>query len=89
MQRIPFLNLTAGSTFDLRADAQGRSWNFTLKEDRARARKQIETEKPFLIVGSPPCTYFSILTQSNYSRMDPLKVARRKAEAKVLFQFAL
>jgi hypothetical protein len=89
MQRIPFLNLTAGSTFDLRMDAQGRSWNFLLKRDRDRARARIEEEKPFLIVGSPPCTYFSTLTQSNYSRMDPRKVARCKAEAQVLLDFAM
>jgi hypothetical protein len=89
IQRIPILNLVAGSTFDLRMDAQGRSWDFLVKGDRDRARKQIEDEKPYLVVGSPPCTYYSILTQSNYSRMDPLKVARRKAEAKVLLDFAM
>jgi hypothetical protein len=89
LQRLPILNLVAGSTFDLRMDAQGRSWDFLVKRDRDRARKQIEDEKPFLVVGSPPCTYYSILTQSNYSRMDPLKVARRKAEAKVLLDFAM
>ena len=89
IQRLPIINLVVGSTFDLRMDAQGRSWNFLLTDDRARARKQIEAEKPFLVVGSPPCTYYSVLTQSNYSRMDPRKVERRKAEAKVLLEFAM
>ena len=53
IQRLPVLNLVAGSTFDLRMDAQGRSWNFLLKKDRDRAREQMEQEKPFLVVGSP------------------------------------
>jgi hypothetical protein len=62
---------------------------FSSRRTRDRARAQIEREKPYLVVGSPPCTYYSILTQSNYSRMDPMKVARRKAEAEVLLHFAM
>ena len=44
IQPLPVLNLVAGSTFDLRMDAQGRSWDFLVKRDRDRARKQIEDE---------------------------------------------
>ena len=36
----------------------------------------IEKEKPFLLIGSPPCRAFSVLFQSNISRMSPEQVSK-------------
>ena len=62
---------------DLRTSKpDGTPWNFSLKEDRRLARKMIDEEKPDWIIGSPPCTAFSIWNYSmNYPKMDPGKVA--------------
>jgi hypothetical protein len=38
-------------------------WNFELKADRERAIRRIDEEEPMLVIGSPPCTYFSMLQE--------------------------
>ena len=68
MQNLPILGLAAGMTFDLRMGEKGNSWNFLLESARRRARQKIEIEKPYIVIGSPPCTYYSTLTKLNFSR---------------------
>ena len=48
--------LTAGEAMDLTT-----GWDFTKEENRSRAMKYIEVNKPKLIIGSPMCTMFSQL----------------------------
>ena len=52
--------LRAGSSLDLTS-----GWDFTLEEHREAARKKISAESPALIIGSPPCTMFSIMQAMN------------------------
>ena len=40
-------------------------FDFTLEEDRARARKRCQSERPALLVGSPPCLAFSFIQRLN------------------------
>ena len=47
--------LRPGSSFDLT-----NSRNFSIAEHRTRAWKQIPKEDPYCILGSPPCTLFSM-----------------------------
>jgi len=89
MTRLPIVGLIAGTTFDLREDVDGRSWNFLLESDRRRARRIIQTERPFLVIGSPPCTAFSIMNAINFARMPADEVRRRMTEARILFDFAM
>ena len=89
MQNVPILGLAAGTTFDLRMDENGNSWHLLLERDRRRARQKIEIEKPYMVIGSPPCTYYSILTKLNFSRMNPEVLRRRLMEAQVLLNFAM
>ena len=56
------LGLRAGSSMDLLT-----GWNFELKADRDRAIQKIEEEEPMLLIGSPPCTHFSMLQEPNKS----------------------
>ena len=86
---LPNLSLVGGSTFDLRADADGRSWDFRRAADRRLARARIEEEKPYLVVGCPPCTAFSALQALNERRADASLRARQLAEARVLLGFAI
>ena len=53
---IPTIGLRPGSTFDLQYDENGDSYNFLTAVDRQRARDRVNREKPYLVIGSPPCT---------------------------------
>jgi hypothetical protein len=87
---LPHVQLEAGMTFDLRVGRDGKRWNFLLAADRARARQLISKEKPFVVIGSPPCTDFSAWnTRLNHKRMSEGEVRRRKVEAETLLEFAI
>ncbi len=79
--------LVAGSTFDLRADVDGATWDFQKPQDRKRALDRIRAEEPFLVVGSPPCTMFSSLQNLRADKGTAEWEARRRA-AEVLLVFA-
>jgi hypothetical protein len=86
------VNHEAGLTFALCMGHDGKFWNFLQASDRARARKLISQEKPFIVIGSPPCTDFSSWNmRSNHKRMSEEEVRRRKAEeqAETLLGFAI
>ena len=57
--------------------------------DCRRARRQLEEEQPYLVIGSPPHTYSIIIMNSNRGRMDPEAFKRRMAEACVPLDFVL
>ena len=52
--------LQAGSFFDLT-----NGWDFNVEEHRRKAWVKIKEESPYLLIGSPPCTYFSMLQELN------------------------
>ena len=83
-----FPNLSAGSTFDLIADEQGRKYDFLRASDRQRCRERLRAERPWLVVGSPPCTWWSTLMALNMARMTQEDIERRGVEAKILLDFA-
>ena len=67
-----------------------QAWNFTRPGDRKRAWERIRAEKPFLVVGSPPCTMFSRLQLNlNAKKMGKVEWERRRREAEVLLVFAV
>ena len=73
--------LVPGSSMDLT-----NGFDFTKAEDRQRAWDQIKAEDPYLLVGSPPCTLFSMLQELNLAvnKNKPgwmEEFNRRKAEA--------
>jgi hypothetical protein len=82
--------LVAGSSFDLQVDEAGVAWDFTRPSDRKRAWDRLRAEKPFLVVGSPPCTMFSQLQLNlNAKKMGKVKWEERRKEAEVLLVFAV
>merc|ERR1712242_631286 len=83
------MSLVGGSSFDFRRDANGVAWDFRKAADRQRARGQICREKPFLVVGSPPCTEFSSVQNLNRRHFSAAEARRRRAEAMTLLGFAL
>ena len=74
------IGLAPGSTFDLRVDKDGVSWDFTRAADRTEARRRIATEKPYMVIGSPPCTDYCPLNERlNFLKMSTAEVSKRKA----------
>ena len=83
------MSLAGGSTFDLREDENGVRWDVRKGEDRDRARRRILKERPFLVVGSPPCTEFCSVQALNQDRFSEEERQWRRVEAKVHLGFAL
>ena len=83
--------LIPGHSFDLIRDpTTGESWDLLKASDRRKCWQILEEQRPWLVIGSPPCTYFSVINQGlNYPKMDPREVARRAAEGRALLGFSL
>ena len=56
-------SLVAGTSFDLT-----HGWAFTLEDRKRKAWVKIRGESPYLLIGSPPCTYFSMLQELNMAQ---------------------
>ena len=55
------LNLVGLNAFDMRTTKpDGDTWDFSRQADRRLARRILEEQKPDWVIGSPPCTAFSI-----------------------------
>ena len=52
--------LSGGKSFDLRT-----GYDLSDPQVQARVVKYLQTEKPKLVIGSPPCTYLSMLQELN------------------------
>ena len=78
------LNCEGLRAFDLRTNKpDGCPWNFNKSEDRKLARQMIADDDPEWIIGSPPCTAFSIWNrQMNYRKMPVDKVRAAIEEVK-------
>ena len=83
--------VVAGTSFDMIVDPlSGEAWDFLKASDRRRCWERLKAEDPWVVIGSPPCTAFSVLnTGLNKNRGDPVERERKMAEGKVLLGFAL
>ena len=62
----------------------GSSWDFTKRADRRLASELIDSQNPDWLIGSPPCTAFSIWKVAmNYPKMDKAKVQAAISEGKI------
>ena len=51
---------------------------------------RIRRQRPYIVIGSPPCTVFSRLNEGwSYRRMRPEEGHRRKVEGRVLLEFSV
>ena len=46
-------------------DQDGTIWDFSKKTCRQKAWKRLKEQRPYMLVGSPPCTPYSILQNMN------------------------
>ena len=83
--------LAVGTSFDLTVDQDtGESWDFLDVDHRRRCWERLKAEDPWVVIGSPPFTAFSVPNSGlNKNRVDPVRQKRQMAEAKVLMGFAL
>ena len=79
--------LVAGSSMDLTT-----GFDFTKESDKQLAWRRIKEEAPFVLIGSPPCTYFSVRQELNIATskhkpgwMENVKAEREKAKQHVTF----
>ena len=78
-RRHPRLGCIPGFAMDITGvDDEGNQWNFDLPEMREKAEKQLDAQRPTLLVGSPMCTPFSNLQNLNDPKRDPEIVAQEK-----------
>lgn len=84
-----YFGLRAGQAFDLEL-----GWNLLDRKQQSYVRSYILTEKPGLVVLSPPCTKFSMLQNLSYPKWcgDPIKFRKHLTElrqAKELLRFCV
>ena len=87
-QRRPALGHSGLKAFDLStAHPDGGKLNFNLKDHRELATQICEKHDPDRLIGSPPCTDFSVLGRWNHKRMKIEDVRRRLREARRHLEF--
>lgn len=62
-------------------DADGKAWDFDDPAMRLRAQELIRKTRPWLLIGSPMCIYFSNIMDLAKGRMAPGEFERRLAHA--------
>mgnify|MGYP003333620156 FL=1 len=83
------LNVRGLGALDIRTlKPNGQPLDFTKRSDRQEVKDLINRTNPDWVIGSPPCTPFSIWNYGiNYKKMDPEKVKKMIAEGQVHLNF--
>ena len=83
--------LTSGSSMELT-----NGWDFNRDDHKRKAWAKIKEEAPVLLIGSPPCRYFSVLQELNKAVhgdkpgwMENFEVEKAKAVKHIEFCCAL
>ena len=80
--------LRGGFSLDLTVPYQGEYWDFTKKTCRDRALDLLRKDRPYLLIGSPPCTAWSNLQNLNACRPGgaaKVEAGKRRARVHLLF----
>ena len=83
LRRYGGTTLRAGWSLDLtmRNPSTGKPWDLSDKDTQKEVMKLVVESKPFVLIGSPPCTAFSQLQGLNNFKRDPDVVRKELAEA--------
>ena len=85
---LPGLKLIPGLALDVtRCNEKGEPWDFDDPKKQEEALQLFEKQKPVLLVGSPPCTPYSILQRLNDHKRTPQETEDMMARAKVHMDF--
>ena len=81
--------LRGGFSLDLTApDPDGYTWDFSKASCRTRALEMLRVQKPYLLIGSPPCTAYSNLQNLNRCRQGgnaKVDAAQQRARVHLIF----
>ena len=68
-----------GFAFDLTVNDpdDGQPWDFFVKGKREKARAKLNSQKPYLLIGSPSCSAFSTWMALNEARSNDVAAVRR------------
>ena len=76
------LGFNPGFSLDLTTtNDAGEPWDLSDKKMQDAAIKLQDDQKPWLLVVSPPCTWFSTLMNLNIAKMDEVKVKENMKQA--------
>ena len=67
----------------------GVKWDLTVKSHQDEVLKLIKATEPGLIVGSPPCSWYSRMMQLNWPKISNRRKKHMLREAKTLLDFAV
>ena len=87
---LPRLRISPGCALDVTGvDDEGNSWDFTKVEMCEKALRLIDEQKPYMLVGSPPCTNVCAWRHLNAAKHGWSKeeIKRREEAADVHLQF--
>ena len=75
------LKLNPGWSLDLTRTnpGTGKPWNLADPATQAQVRRMVVEDKPLFVVGSPPCTAFSIMQNISRAKRDP-KIVEKELE---------
>lgn len=87
---LPSLKVILGFAFDLTTtNDKGEPWDFSDASMRREAWAMVTTQRPGLVVGSPPCRPDSAWQRINNEKRDPAVVRREQIEGRVHFEFCM
>ena len=80
-----------GWSLDLtRSDPKtGQAWDLSDAKVQARVKRMVMESKPLFVIGSPPCTAFSVMQNANKGKRDPKVVASEMREAEAHMRFCI
>ena len=81
--RAKRMGLKPGFSIDLT-----NGWDLTKTAHRSEVARKVLEERPYLVIGSPPCTMLSNMQRMNWARMDAEQVKTRMAEAMTLLRYS-
>ena len=80
--------LRGGFSLDLTVPYMGERWDFDKRSCREKALELLRNDKPYLLIGSPPCTAWSNLQNLNACRpggQAKVDAAKQRARVHLLF----
>ena len=79
--------LQGGWALDIKAqDANGQVWDLRDPKVVKRAKQLIRKTKPKVLIGSPPCTWWSSLMSLNFPKMTEEQKRKGMAQARLLLE---
>ena len=82
--------LRPGFSLDLTVERKdGDQWDFSRKKHRAEATRMVLQDEPYCLIGSPPCTMFSVLQNGNRWRFTKKDWQQKLDKAEVHIRFCL